>query len=309
MDNIIWFFIVVIPVLSVLLGYFVFDYYIENRKTQDIINKLVLENTKILNKNKQQERIDFKKTSWLKSKLNFAGFLHYGAEYIFIFITIAFAILAAVLVYLVVPHVITIVVCFFLFSLFPYIVLSKVISMRQEEFNVSLKEIIDKVTSMMKSGVGFEQSLKKAVATCKSDFTRDVFNIYINEKDIIGEVKAFEKMFILVDSKELRIFYLTIMIGRQSGGKFSNTLDKLRKTLQDQGELKQEITSSTKEIKVGTYMILALVVFIYMMMNTSLDNNLNEHFFGSTEGKIQMFFISLWVAFGLFVNNLLTKVK
>jgi tight adherence protein B len=36
---------------------------------------------------------------------------------------------------------------------------------------------------------------------------------------------------------------------------------------------------------------------------------LDAHFFGSTEGKIQMFFIALWVGFGLFVNNLLTKVK
>ena len=37
------------------------------------------------------------------------------------------------------------------------------ISSREEEFNIALKEIIDKVTSMMKSGVGFEQALKKSV--------------------------------------------------------------------------------------------------------------------------------------------------
>jgi tight adherence protein B len=194
-------------------------------------------------------------------------------------------------------------------SFIPLILLLKLASLRQEEFNTNLKEIIDKTTSMMKSGVGFEQALKKSVVTCKSDFTRDVFNIYINEKNIIGEDKAFEKMFKLVDSKELRIFYLTISIGRQSGGKFSNTLEKLRKTLRDQGEIKQEITSSTKEIKVGSYMILALVVIIYVMMNHSLDNKLDEHFFGTGEGKIQMFFIALWVAFGLFVNNMLSKVK
>jgi tight adherence protein B len=310
LDNtVIWFFIVVMPVLIVSFGYFAGSYYIEHKKTQEIIHKLILENTKILDKNKQKDFVDFKKTNWLRSKLNFAGFLHYSAEYVFIMITLGFGVLSAVLVYLVIPSFITLIVCFLLFSMFPYIVLSKIISMRQEEFNVSLKELIDKVTSMMKSGVGFEQALRKAVSTCKSQFAQDVFNIYLNEKDIIGEVKAFEKMFILVDSKELRIFYLTIMIGRQSGGKFSNTLDKLRKTLADQGELKQEIISSTKEVKVGTYMILGLVVFIYYMMNMSLENSLNAHFFGSTEGKIQLFFISLWVAFGLFVNNLLTKVK
>jgi len=309
LDFLIWFFIIVIPLLFVVFAYFVVDYYLEHKKTQDIIKRLIVDNIKIIDKSKQNDFVDFRKTNWLRSKLNFAGFLHFSAEYVFIVISLAFGALAAILIYFVIPHILTLVICFFLFASFPYVILLKIISLRQEEFNESLKEAIDKVTSMMKSGVGFEQALRKAVITCKSDFARNVLNIYLNEKDIIGEVKAFEKMFILVDSKELRIFYLTIMIGRQSGGKFSNTLDKLRKTLQDQGELKQEIISSTKEIKVGTYMILGLVVFIYIMMNKSLDGTLDAHFFGSTEGKIQMFFIALWVGFGLFVNSLLTKVK
>ncbi len=309
MDLLVWFFIVVIPILFVVFAYFALDYYLENKKTKEIITRLIVDNTKIIDKSKQNDFVDFRKTNWLRSKLNFAGFLHFSAEYVFIVISLAFGVLAAILIYFVIPHILTLVICFLLFASFPYVVLLKIISLRQEEFNNALKEAIDKVTSMMKSGVGFEQALRKAVITCKSDFARDVLNIYLNEKDIIGEVKAFEKMFILVDSKELRIFYLTIIIGRQSGGKFSNTLDKLRKTLQDQGELKQEIISSTKEIKVGTYMILGLVVFIYIMMNKSLEGTLDAHFFGSTEGKIQMFFIALWVGFGLFVNNLLTKVK
>ncbi|XPV52409.1 MAG: type II secretion system F family protein [Halarcobacter ebronensis] len=198
---------------------------------------------------------------------------------------------------------------FLIFIFLPYLVLVKLIKVREEEFNFNLKEIIDKVTSMMKSGVGFEQALKKSIATCKSEFTKKVFNIYVNEKSVIGEDKCFEKMFKLVESKELRIFYLTISIGRKSGGKFSNTLEKLRKTLHDQGEIKQEITSSTKEIRVGTYMIIGLIVFTYMMMDNALNNSLSAHFFGSDIGKVQMFFIILWVALGLFINSLLTKIK
>jgi tight adherence protein B len=195
------------------------------------------------------------------------------------------------------------------FCFFPLLVLKKIIDGRLEEFNFGLKVIIDKVTSMMKSGVGFEQALKKAVATSRSKLTKETFEIYLNEKDILGEDKAFQKMFTVVESKELRIFYLTVSIGRQSGGKFSNTLEKLRKALHAQGEIKQEIISSTKEIKVGSYMIIGLVIFIYKMLNSSLDGVLDEHFFGSSEGQIQMFFIICWVTFGLFVNSMLSKIK
>ena len=116
-------------------------------------------------------------------------------------------------------------------------------------------------------------------------------------------------MFELVESKELRIFYLVISIGRQSGGKFSNTLETLRKTLHNQGRIKQEITSSTREIKVGTFMILGLTVGIYLMMDSVFKGALNKHFFGSSDGKLQMFFIILWVSFGLFINNMMAKIK
>lgn len=309
MNSMFLFFIIVIPILTLLFGVFMYNYYAQYNKTKLIIDVLSDNNNLILDaKKKSIAHLDDKR-SWLRERLDFGGFLQPGSEFVFVTISLTFGGLVAFFIFTVIPNIITLVVTFLIFSCFPLLILMKIIKSREEDFNFSLKEIIDKVTSMMKSGVGFEQALKKSVLTSKSEFTKDVFNIYINEKGIIGEDRAFEKMFKLVNSKELRIFYLTISIGRQSGGKFSNTLEKLRKTLHDQGEIKQEITASTKEIKVGSYLILILVVFIYIMMNTSLENKLNEHFFGSSDGKIQMFFICLWVAFGLFVNNMLTKVK
>jgi tight adherence protein B len=253
--------------------------------------------------------ISIEETSTIKKKLNFGGFLSNYAESLFYFISITFGILVGFFIYMVMLSPIAFLISTLLFSLFPYMILEKIISNRQEEFNFGLRGIIDKVTSMMRSGVGFEQAFKKAILTTKSEFTQSIFNIYIKEKDIIGEDKAFEKMFKLVESKELRIFYLVISIGRESGGKFSNTLDTLRKTLQDQGTIRQEIVSSTKEIKIGTYMIIGLTVGIYIMMNNVFKGALNEHFFGSSEGKLQMFFIIIWVSFGIFVNNMMTKIK
>ena len=309
MNNLVLFFIIIIPLLLILFGVYLLNFYKEINKTKLIVDTLSSTNSKILDENKKREINLKKKDNWLRMKLDYAGFLQTGAEYIFIAISLFFGGFVSTFIFTVIPNPIAMVISFLIFSAFPLLVLMKIIKTRQEDFNFALKQIIDKVTSMMKSGVGFEQALKKSVLTSKSKFAQEVFGIYLNEKQIIGEDKAFDKMFKLVDSKELRIFYLTISIGRQSGGKFSNTLEKLRKTLHDQGEIKQEITASTKEIKVGSYMILALVVFIYMMMNSSLENRLDAHFFGTDKGKIQMFFICLWVAFGLFVNNMLTKVK
>jgi tight adherence protein B len=303
------FLIIIIPILFVSLSYMGYSYYIENNKQSSIIRLLKDDSSKIIEHKQENINKQNDEDNWLRRHLGYAGFTQPYVEYIFIAISLGFGFLAASFINFVASSAMIFVVSFVIFSFFPLLFMKKMIDNRREEFNFGLKMIIDKVVSMMKSGVGFEQALKKSIATSKSKFTQEVFKVYINEKDILGEDKTFEKMFTMVESKELRIFYLTVSIGRQSGGKFSNTLEKLRKTLHDQGEIKQEITSSTKEVKVGSYMIVGLVVFIYMMMNDAMDGVLDEHFFGSDEGKIQMFFIVVWISFGLFVNSMLAKVK
>lgn len=308
-DNTILALIFIIPLLFILTSIFVFQFYDKLNKQKTIINILSENSNELLDKDKKKKINHDKELNWLSKKLLAAGFTSHYAQTIFIFISFFFGLLSAVFAFYVIKSPIAFVLIFIIFSFFPLLFLKKLISSREEEFNYGLKAIIDKVTSMMKSGVGFEQALKKSVLTSRSKLTQDIFNIYLNEKDVIGEKKAFDKMFTLIESKELRIFYLTISIGRQSGGKFSNTLEKLRKTLRDQGEIKQEITSSTKEIKIGSYMIIALIVFIYIMMNNALDGAIHHHFFSTANGKLQMLFIILWVSLGLFVNSLMTKVK
>jgi tight adherence protein B len=308
MDNTVIILIFVIPILTVLVIALGYKYYYELNRKNKIKELLKKDNIEILD-GKKQKRFSKKERNWLGKKLAYAGFPQQYSEIVFIFISIMFGLLAGIFVNFVIPNPLVFVLSSLAFCFFPLLVLKKIIDGRLEEFNFGLKVIIDKVTSMMKSGVGFEQALKKAVATSRSKLTKETFEIYLNEKDILGEDKAFQKMFTVVESKELRIFYLTVSIGRQSGGKFSNTLEKLRKALHAQGEIKQEIISSTKEIKVGSYMIIGLVIFIYKMLNSSLDGVLDEHFFGSSEGQIQMFFIICWVTFGLFVNSMLSKIK
>ncbi len=308
MNDIIIVLIFIIPILLILVITLGYKYYYELDRKNKIKELLKKDSNEILD-DKKQKRFTKKERNWLGKKLAYAGFPQIYAEIIFIFISIGFGFLAGVFINFVIPNPIVFVLSSLAFCFFPLLVLKKIIDGRLEEFNFGLKVIIDKVTSMMKSGVGFEQALKKAVTTSRSKLTKETFEIYLNEKDIIGEDKAFQKMFTVVESKELRIFYLTVSIGRQSGGKFSNTLEKLRKALHAQGEIKQEIVSSTKEIKVGSYMIIGLVIFIYKMLNSSLDGVLDEHFFGSDEGQIQMFFIICWVTFGIFVNSMIAKVK
>ena len=127
--------------------------------------------------------------------MNYAGFESVSAPYVFIVISIITGILIGGFMFIVIESLLAFVSSVLIFSFLPLLVLTKIIRSREEEFNLFLKEIIDKVTSMMKSGVGFEQGLRKSIMTTHSKFTKKVFDIYLNEKEIIGEDKAFEKIF------------------------------------------------------------------------------------------------------------------
>ena len=229
MDNFFIVLVIVIPLLSITTIVLIYNYIINFNKRSRIVKQLAKEQNELLDDAKRRNFALKKERNWLGKKLSYAGFLSPYSEMVFILISIAFGFLSAMFINFVITNPVVFSISWVVFSFFPLLILKKLISNRQEEFNFGLKVVIDKVTSMMKSGMGFEQALSKAVVTSKSKFTKEIFNIYLTEKDIIGEDKAFDKMFKLVESKELRIFYLTISIGRQSGGKFSNTLDKTKK--------------------------------------------------------------------------------
>lgn len=307
-ENIIFLFIIVIPFLLVITSAVVFQFYQKQSRQRNLMEQLSNATNQIL-EDKKRKVVSSDTDSSLKKKLYFGGFNHHFSVEIFLLISLSFGTLVGLFLYMVMGSKIVSLLSAMIFSFFPYLVLGKIVANRLEEFNYGLKAMIDKVTSMMKSGVGFEQSLKKSIATSKSELTKSIFETYLKEKDIIGEEKSFQKMFKMVESKELRIFYLVVSIGRQSGGKFSSTLDTLRKTLHDQGVIKQEIMSSTKEIRVGTFMIIGLTIGIFFMLDAVFNGVMSEYFFTTKQGQIQMFFIIIWVAFGLFVNNLLTKIK
>lgn len=303
--------IIVALLAGLVFVYLVTKYFATRYKILKFL-KILKEDAKndILNDGKRKKFDSFDSDNgFLKSKLIYAGFTSkFSLEY-FVAVSLLSGLVFCLSLVFVIDNFLVWFIMFGVGGFVPYYVLLYLIEKRRDEFNDNLAEIIDKITSLMHSGIGFDQALKKAVDGCKSDFSKAIFEIYLRDKDIIGEDKAFLKLLPLVESKELRIFYLTISVGRQSGGKFSEMFEKLRESISDQKELNQELIVATREVKVGIYFLLVLIVFVYFMLNQGLDGILNEHFFDTQSGRMQMFFILLWVCIGMFVNSRLVKLR
>lgn len=162
---------------------------------------------------------------------------------------------------------------------------------------------------MMKNGVGFDQALKKAIETSNSKILQDIFAIYFKEKNTMGEKSAFESMKKYIHSKELDLFAMSIIIGRSSGGKFSNTLEKVEQSITFRKKLQEKADVITTEATLGSYIVAAIGVVLYFMIDFNFQGKISEYFFNAPYGRWQLFGIVLWVGVGLVVNKYLTRVE
>ena len=190
-----------------------------------------------------------------------------------------------------------------------YSIIKMLIARRLSEFNRALAVAISVLVKMMRNGVGFEQSIHKAVDVSSSKLFKNVFETFFQEKNTLGEQKAFENMLETIDSKELRIFAISVKIGRESGGRFSQTLEKLEQTIRYRKKMQDKIDVVTREGTVGSYIVAAIAVVLYFMLNLNFGGKLHQYYMESPYGRYQLLGIGMWIFIGLVVNKIITRVK
>ncbi|MBN2869558.1 MAG: type II secretion system F family protein [Campylobacterales bacterium] len=180
---------------------------------------------------------------------------------------------------------------------------------RKIEFNRSFMIAISVLVKMMRNGIGFEQALAKSVKASNSAMFRKLFERFLQEKNRIGEIEAFENMNREIDSKELRIFALAVKIGRESGGHFSSTLEKVEDTLRYRKKMQDKVSVITREANIGSYMVASLNVLLYFMIDVNFGGKVSEYFFTSEWGRWQLLAIGVWMIAGLMVNRWITRIE
>ncbi len=283
--------------------------YIKQRIDEVKLKKVLLQKKEsILNQQNNEEKKSGTFLKKIEKNLYYAG-LDMLSPPLFITIVIFCGFMGAVIFYMIFDNLFAIFTGAFLGGSIPFSIENIFISLRVKEFNEALSDAMSVIVRMMRNGVGFEIALKRAVEISQSKLFQTLFSKYLSQKDVISQEKAFENMYRYIDSPELRIFGLAIGIGKSSGGKFSNTLEKLEHSIKQRVLLQRKVTVATREAKVGSYLIVALLIFLFFILNSNFDGKIAEHFFHTKGGKFEMLLILVWVGFGLFINAKMTKVK
>lgn len=243
----------------------------------------------------------------IESIIRLAGFEF--SVWVFLSIYLVFLLLFSSFFVLFLQHYSGIAFGLFFGSLIFYMLIQSIIVHRKKSFNNSLAIAISVLVKMMKNGVGFEQAIVKAVDISGSKMFKGIFAQFFKEKNTIGEDGAFANLNRFVNSKELLIFALAVKIGRASGGRFSNTLEKVEKTIQYRKKMQQKVDVVTREGSIGSYIVALIAVFLYFALDINFDGKLHNYFMTSEYGRFQLLAIFIWIFLGLVANKFITRVE
>ena len=243
----------------------------------------------------------------IESVMTYAGLKF--SVYIFITLFILFTSFSGLLFSLFLKHWSGYIIGIAFGTLIFYMILQSMTMHRKKEFNRAFAIAISVLVKMMKTGVGFEQAMFRAIEVSNSKILKQIFDRFFKEKNTIGEEEAFLNMTKLVQSKELLIFALAVKIGRASGGRFSNTLEKVEQTIVFRKRMQEQVDVVTKEGAVGSYIVAGIAVFLYFALDGNFDGKLNHYYMTSEYGRFQLLGIFIWIFIGLVVNKMITRIK
>lgn len=257
----------------------------------------------------EAKKLEYEKslTYKLSSFMRLAGIRF--SVYIFLMLYLLFVLFIGLLLSLFLKHWSGLIIAIPFGSLLFYLIIQASVLKRRREFNRSLAISISVLVKMMKNGIGFEQAMFKSISVSSSIMFKEIFENFFKEKNTIGEEAAFAKLDKEINSKELRIFALAVKIGRESGGQFSKTLEKVEETIRYRKKMQEKVDVVTREATFGSYVVAGIAVFLYFALDGNFDGKLHEYYMNSEYGRFQLLAISFWVFLGLIANKMITKVE
>jgi tight adherence protein B len=149
----------------------------------------------------------------------------------------------------------------------PFVVRSRLrarIEKRRGMFVTQLPDTLQVLSSMLKSGYGFMQSID-AMARESSSPTAEMFDRLLVEVRTGRDVSdAFDRLAEDVQSLDFDWVVAAIDINREIGGDLAQTLDTVAETIRDREKLRGQVKALTAEGRMSAYLMLALPPLVGM---------------------------------------------
>lgn len=179
------------------------------------------------------------------------------------FCMIAFLLIAALLILMGAPILMTILVSVALSMGLPYFYLGMLIKKRVGAFNKRFPDAIDLLVRGLKSGLPITETFGVVASEIPGPVGEEFKGVM--ERVRIGKTmeQALQDSAEMLDTAEFQFFCITIAIQRETGGNLAETLSNLSDVLRKRAQMRLKIRAMSSEAKASAYIVGALPFFVF----------------------------------------------
>ena len=191
----------------------------------------------------------------------------------------AFVGIAALLVLMGAPILLTGLVAAFVAIGLPHFYVGMLIKKRVAKFTARFPDAIDLLVRGLKSGLPITETFT-VVATELPGPVGEEFK-GVTERIRIGKTMeaALQESAEMLDTPEFQFFCITIAIQRETGGNLAETLNNLSEVLRKRAQMKLKIRAMSSEAKASAYIVGALPFFVFGLVWTMNPSYLAGFFY------------------------------
>jgi tight adherence protein B len=196
----------------------------------------------------------------------------------------------------------------FLFGLFPlfYILLKK--KQRMGKFNAQLPEALDLIARSLKAGHAFSAGLK-TVADEMLDPIGTEFYRTLNEINFgVSVTDALKNLAGRIDCPDLRIFTISVIIQRETGGNLAEILEKNGTLIRERFKFEGKIRTLAAPGKLSA-IIISLLPFVLAFLLSYVNPNYLGHIISDPMGRNALFIALLLAVLGIVIMRKMVAIK
>lgn len=151
--------------------------------------------------------------------------------------------------------------------LVPGVAVNFAINKKKEKFESQLPGALSLLRNSVEAGMSFLQSMELVAQEMDPPISEE-FSKVIHESQVGIDLKtSFARMLERVDSTELKLMTIAVLIQREVGGNLSEILDVILETIRERIQLKGEIKAITAQGRASAALIGALPPLLLFVMN------------------------------------------
>jgi tight adherence protein B len=187
----------------------------------------------------------------------------------FIFGSLALGGLGFFVAYKLQPHTFVAVILGIFSLAAPYLLLSNAEKKSMDKFEEQIPEALDLLARAVRSGhavsSGFEMVAQEMESPIKTEFAAMVDEINLG----LSFHEALENMCTRVPSKDLRMFAISILVQKQTGGNIGEILDNIGGLIRERVKFRREVKTLTADGRISAVILISLPIvmagYIYMV--------------------------------------------